>query len=308
MIQVRPTESGLALPNDQDASGRSLGEAELARLADVIELGTLTSTKGPQVPELEQRFAALLGTSAAVACSSGHRRHPRRDRRDRPGAGRRDHHHADHRHGGAHADPLPGRDPGLRRRRPAHRQRHRGDHRGPALGPHRGDRRDPPVRQPVRHRRDPRRSATRTASRSSRTARRRSSPAATAAWSAPSARSAASAPAGQAHHHRRGRHRRHRRPGVHAAGSACSSTRPGATARTNPDHEFLALNSRMTELQGAVAVAQLDKLEAGIAQRIDDGGPLDRATLAGVPGITPPSCATTTSRPGGSTRSWWTPT
>ena len=36
----------------------------------------------------------------------------------------------------------------------------------------------------------------------------------------------------------------------------------------DPDHEFLALNSRMTELQGAVANAQLDKLEAGIAQRI----------------------------------------
>ena len=29
----------------------------------------------------------------------------------------------------------------------------------------------------------------------------------------------------------------------------------------NPDHYFLALNYRMTELQGAVAVAQLDKLD-----------------------------------------------
>ena len=28
-----------------------------------------------------------------------------------------------------------------------------------------------------------------------------------------------------------------------------------------PDHYFLALNYRMTELQGAVAVAQLDKLD-----------------------------------------------
>lgn len=71
MTQVRPTEPGLALPDDQDASGRSLGSAELARLAAVIELGTLTSTKGPQVPELEQRFAALLGMDDAVACSSG---------------------------------------------------------------------------------------------------------------------------------------------------------------------------------------------------------------------------------------------
>ena len=30
---------------------------------------------------------------------------------------------------------------------------------------------------------------------------------------------------------------------------------------TEPDHEFLALNSRMNELAGAVANAQLDKLE-----------------------------------------------
>jgi perosamine synthetase len=71
MIQVGRAETGLELPNDQDASGRSLGDAELARLADVINLGTLTSTKGPQVPELEERFAALIGTRAAIACSSG---------------------------------------------------------------------------------------------------------------------------------------------------------------------------------------------------------------------------------------------
>jgi len=34
-----------------------------------------------------------------------------------------------------------------------------------------------------------------------------------------------------------------------------------------PDHYFLALNYRMTELQGAVAVAQLDKLEWSVQQR-----------------------------------------
>ena len=35
-----------------------------------------------------------------------------------------------------------------------------------------------------------------------------------------------------------------------------------------PDHYFLALNYRMTELQGAVALAQLPKLRAGVEQRI----------------------------------------
>jgi len=70
-MQVRGTDDGLALPDDQNSTGRTLGEAELARLADVIASGTLTSTKGRQVPELEQRFAALLGVGTAVACSSG---------------------------------------------------------------------------------------------------------------------------------------------------------------------------------------------------------------------------------------------
>ncbi len=36
---------------------------------------------------------------------------------------------------------------------------------------------------------------------------------------------------------------------------------------TNPDHYFLALNYRMTELQGAVALAQLEKLNWSVQQR-----------------------------------------
>ena len=35
----------------------------------------------------------------------------------------------------------------------------------------------------------------------------------------------------------------------------------------NPDHYFLALNYRMTELQGAVARAQLDKLDGVVERR-----------------------------------------
>ncbi len=55
----------------------------------------------------------------------------------------------------------------------------------------------------------------------------------------------------------------------------------------NPDHEFLALNSRMTELQGAVANGQLDKLEAGVAQRVEMARLLTD-DLVGLPGITAP--------------------
>ena len=36
----------------------------------------------------------------------------------------------------------------------------------------------------------------------------------------------------------------------------------------NPDHYFLALNYRMNELSGAVAAAQLDKLDGSISQRV----------------------------------------
>jgi dTDP-4-amino-4,6-dideoxygalactose transaminase len=59
------------LPSDQDASGRTLGDEELALLRDAIESGTLTSTKGSHVKALEERFAEMLGSNVAVACASG---------------------------------------------------------------------------------------------------------------------------------------------------------------------------------------------------------------------------------------------
>ncbi len=63
--------SSSTLPSDQDASGRSFGEPELALLAEVLRSGTLTSTKGSVVRALEQRFAEALGVRHAWACSSG---------------------------------------------------------------------------------------------------------------------------------------------------------------------------------------------------------------------------------------------
>jgi perosamine synthetase len=59
------------LPSDQEASGRSFGEAEITLLAQVLRSGTLTSTRGTVVRALEQRFAATLGARHAWACSSG---------------------------------------------------------------------------------------------------------------------------------------------------------------------------------------------------------------------------------------------
>jgi perosamine synthetase len=61
----------LVLPSDQDASGRTLGDEELVLLRDAIESGTLTSTKGTHVSALEARFAEMIGVRVGVACASG---------------------------------------------------------------------------------------------------------------------------------------------------------------------------------------------------------------------------------------------
>jgi dTDP-4-amino-4,6-dideoxygalactose transaminase len=61
----------MTLPNDQDATGRTFGPEELANVAAALESGVLTSTKGSFVRQLEQDFARLLGSKHAHACSSG---------------------------------------------------------------------------------------------------------------------------------------------------------------------------------------------------------------------------------------------
>ena len=64
-------KAGLHLPSDQQASGRNLGQAELANLSEVIASGILTSTKGSFVKKLEVEFAEKLGVKHVYACSSG---------------------------------------------------------------------------------------------------------------------------------------------------------------------------------------------------------------------------------------------
>jgi dTDP-4-amino-4,6-dideoxygalactose transaminase len=61
----------ITLPSDQDASGRTLGAEELARLTDVIASGTLNSTKGTAVAAFERALAQMLGTKHVIACASG---------------------------------------------------------------------------------------------------------------------------------------------------------------------------------------------------------------------------------------------
>jgi perosamine synthetase len=65
------TKASLQLPSDQEASGRTLGQQELANLSEAIASGTLTSTKGRFVRTLEEGFAGKLGVTYAYACASG---------------------------------------------------------------------------------------------------------------------------------------------------------------------------------------------------------------------------------------------
>lgn len=64
-------EELMTLPSDQDASGRTLGAEELANLAEVIESGTLSTTKGTFGKRLEEAFADRVGVKHAYALTSG---------------------------------------------------------------------------------------------------------------------------------------------------------------------------------------------------------------------------------------------
>lgn len=61
----------LQLPSDQDATGRTLGAEEIAALTGAIASGTLTSTKGQLAKTFEREFARTLGVQHAYACASG---------------------------------------------------------------------------------------------------------------------------------------------------------------------------------------------------------------------------------------------
>ena len=61
----------MTLPSDQDASGRTLGAREVELVTEAIYSGTLTSTKGTMVGRLEKAFAAEIGSRFAYGCASG---------------------------------------------------------------------------------------------------------------------------------------------------------------------------------------------------------------------------------------------
>jgi perosamine synthetase len=61
----------IKLPSDQDASGRTFGAEEIKALTEVLNTGTLITTKGKFGAMLEKNFAERLGVKYAYACNSG---------------------------------------------------------------------------------------------------------------------------------------------------------------------------------------------------------------------------------------------
>jgi len=70
MTPTAPPEI-IKLPSDQDASGRTFGAEELAAIREVLQSGTLITTKGKFGKTLEENFAERLGVKYAYACNSG---------------------------------------------------------------------------------------------------------------------------------------------------------------------------------------------------------------------------------------------
>lgn len=64
-------ESRRTLPSDYGSSGRSLGADEINALADVVRSGRLTSTGGSAVRAFESTFGSVFNTPYVYACSSG---------------------------------------------------------------------------------------------------------------------------------------------------------------------------------------------------------------------------------------------
>lgn len=71
MTSTPQPQQMLKLPSDQDISGRSFGAEEIAAVTEVLQSGTLITTKGKYGKLLEQSFAEKMDVKYAYACNSG---------------------------------------------------------------------------------------------------------------------------------------------------------------------------------------------------------------------------------------------
>lgn len=70
-INGGPQAISEALPTFQESAGRTFGKEEEALVLQALRSGCLSRNGGTMVKRLEQQFAAALGVKHAVACSSG---------------------------------------------------------------------------------------------------------------------------------------------------------------------------------------------------------------------------------------------
>ncbi len=61
----------IKLPSDQDITGRTFGDEEIAAITEVLRSGVLITTKGKYGKMLETAFAEKVGAKFAFACNSG---------------------------------------------------------------------------------------------------------------------------------------------------------------------------------------------------------------------------------------------
>ena len=71
MSSPHQVQTRLALPSDANATGRTFGGEELELLRQALESGTLNCTKGTFVNRLEKEFAERLGAASTCAVTSG---------------------------------------------------------------------------------------------------------------------------------------------------------------------------------------------------------------------------------------------
>lgn len=84
MTPVAKTELLMSLPSDQDSSGRTFDETEIAYVTEVLKSGTLTTTKGKFGKTLEQKFAEKLAQNSLTPAHPARRRSISRSRRSIP--------------------------------------------------------------------------------------------------------------------------------------------------------------------------------------------------------------------------------
>lgn len=65
------SQGGISLPSDANSTGRTFGKEELENLHKVIESGTLNCTKGTFVTKFEQKFAQQYGVDFCRCTTSG---------------------------------------------------------------------------------------------------------------------------------------------------------------------------------------------------------------------------------------------